>query len=49
MFEVFGIDLDKLKHFYPDSQEIIPRHIPFDIGKYVVIKSYADANHAGHM
>ena len=49
VFEVFGRDLDKWEIFYPNSQEIMPRHIPEELGKYVVIKSYVDANHAGNM
>ena len=27
----------------------MPRHIPEELGKYVVIKAHADANHAGNM
>ena len=34
---------------YPDIQEIIPRHMPEALGKYVVIKAYVNANHAGNM
>ena len=28
---------------------MMPRNIPEALGKYVVIKSYVDANHAGNM
>ena len=28
---------------------MIPRHMPEALGKYVVIKAYVDANHAGNM
>ena len=49
VFEFFGRDLDEWKYFYPDSQEIMPRHMSEALGKYVVIKSYVDANHAGNM
>ena len=49
MFEVVGIYLDGWKDFYPDAQEIVPRHMMEALGKYVVIKSYVDANCAGNM
>ena len=35
--------------FYPDAQEIMARHMPEALGKYVVIKAYLDANHAEKM
>ena len=47
VFEVAGINLDEWKGFYPDDKEMIPRHTPEAFGKYVVIKSYVDAKHAG--
>ena len=49
VFEVVGIDLNKWKYFYPDDQEIIPRHILETLDKHVIIKSYVDSNHAGNM
>ena len=49
IFEVVGRDLDEWKYFYPNSQEIIPRHMLEALGKYVVIKPYVDANHAGNI
>ena len=49
IFEVVEINLDEWKYFQPNSQEIIPRHMPEDIGKYVVIKAYVGSNHAGNM
>ena len=49
MFEVVGRYLDECKDFYPDAQEMMPRYIPDACGKYVVIKYYVDANHAGNM
>ena len=45
--EVVGRYLDEWKYFYPDDQEMIPRHMPEVICKYVVIKDYVDATHAG--
>ena len=48
VFEFVGRDLDQWKYFYPDSQEMMPRYMPQALGKYVVIKVYADANHAGN-
>ena len=48
-FEVVGKYLDEWKDFYPESQEMIPSNIPELLGKYVVIKYYVDANHAGNM
>ena len=45
VFEFFGRDLDEWKYFYHCTQEIIPRHMPEALGKYVVIKYYVDANH----
>ena len=48
-FEDFGRDLDEWNYFYPDSQEIMPRHMSEALGKYVVIKAYVDVNHAGNM
>ena len=47
--KVVGRYLDKWKYFYPDYQEMIPIHIPEELGDYVVIKAYVDANHAGNM
>ena len=49
VFEVFGRDLYEWKYFYPNAREIIPRHMPEALVKYVVIKSYADANHTGNV
>ena len=49
IFEVVERDLYEWKHFYPDAQEIMPRHMTEALGKYVVIKDYVDANHAGNM
>ena len=49
LFEVFGRDLDDWKYLYPDSHEIMARHMPEVLGKYVMIKSHVDANHAGNM
>ena len=48
VFEVFGRGLDDWKYFYPDAQEIMTWNMPEAIGKYVVIKAYVDANHAGN-
>ena len=47
--EVVGRNLDDWKYFYANSQEMIPRHMPETLGKYVVIKAHVDANHAGNM
>ena len=47
--EVVERDLDKWKDFYPDDQEMMPRHMPEALGNFVAIKSYVDANHAGNM
>ena len=49
MFWVSGRDLGKEKYFYPDDQEIMPSHITEYLSKYVVIKSYVDANKSGNM
>ena len=49
MFDVVGIYLDQWKEFYPNSQEIMPRYMLEALGKYVVIKDYVDASHAGNM
>ena len=49
VFEVFGRDLDEWKNFYPDDQEIMPKHMPEAVGKYIAIKSYVDDNHTGKM
>ena len=49
VFGVVGEYLYGWKYFYPDYQKIIPRLIPEDLGKYVVIKSYVDNNHSGNM
>ena len=49
LFEVVGRDLDEWKYFHPDAQEIMPRHMLEEIGKYFVIKAYVDANHSGNM
>ena len=48
-FEFVGRYLDLWKYFYPDAQEIMPRQMSEALGKYVVIKAYVDANHAGNM
>ena len=47
--EVVGRYLDEWKYSYPEAHQMIPRHMPEAIGKYVVIKAYVDANHAGNM
>ena len=49
VFEVVGRDLDEWKNFYPDSKEMIPRHMLEALVKYAVIKAYMDANNAGNM
>ena len=49
MFEVVGIYLNDWKDLYPNAQEIMPSNMPEALGKYVVIKYYVDANHAGNM
>ena len=49
VFEVFGRYLYEWKYFYPDAQEMMPRHMPEALGKYVVIKVYVYANHEGNM
>ena len=49
VFDFVGIYLYEWKGFYPDDKEMIPRHTPEAFGKYVVIKSYVDAKHAGNM
>ena len=49
VFDVFGRDLDDWKDFYPNAQEIMPRHMSEALGKYVAIKDYVDTNHAGNM
>ena len=48
-FEVVGRELEKWKDFYPDSQEMMPRHMPEALGKYILIKAYVDANHSVSM
>ena len=40
VFEVFGRDLYEWKDFYPHAQEMMPKHTPEVLGKYVVIKYY---------
>ena len=47
--EVVGRNLDDWKYIYADSQEMVPRHMPEALGKYVVIKAHVYANHAGNM
>ena len=49
VFEVVGRDLDMWKDFYPNAQEMMTRHMLEALDKYVVIKAYVDANHAGNM
>ena len=49
VFEGVGRDLDEWKYFYPNAQEMMPRHMPETLGKYVVIKAYVDSNHAENM
>ena len=49
VFEFVGRYLYEWRYFYPNAQEIMPRHMPEALGKYVVIKTYLDANHAGNM
>ena len=48
-FEVVERYLDEWKYFYPDAQEIMPRHMTEAPGIYVVIKAYLGANHAVNM
>ena len=43
-FEVVGRELEKWKDFYPDSQEMMPRHMPEALDKYIVIKYYMDSD-----
>ena len=47
LFDFPGRYSDEWKYFYPYSHEMIPRHMPEALGKYVVIKYYVDANHTG--
>ena len=49
VFKVLGRSLDEWKDFYPDDQEMTTRHMPEEIGKYVLIKAYVDAKHTGNM
>ena len=49
VFGVVGRYLDEWKDLYSDAQEMIPRHMPEALGKYVAIKAYVDDNHAGNM
>ena len=49
MSEVVGRGLDEWKEFYPDNQKMTTMHIPEALSKYVVIKGYIDANHAGNI
>ena len=49
VFEAVGIYLDEWKYLCPNDQEIMPSHMPEALGKYFVIKAYADANHTGNM
>ena len=49
VFEFVGRYLDKWKYFYPDDQEIMPRHIPESLGKFIVIKDHVDVNHVRNM
>ena len=49
IFEVVGRYLYEWKYFYPDAQEMMSRHMPEVLGKYVVIKDYVDDNHEGNM
>ena len=49
IFQVVGRDLDEWKYFNPGDKEMIPMHVEEALGKYVLIKSYVDANHAGNM
>ena len=49
IFEVVVRDLYEWKYSYPDYHEMMPRHMSEELGKYVVIKNYVDANHAGNM
>ena len=41
--------MDKWKYFYPDAQEIMPRHMQEALSNYVVIKAYVYFNHAINM
>ena len=47
--EVVGRYLDEWKYLYPYAQEMMPMHMSEALVKYVVIKAYVDANHAGNM
>ena len=47
VFEVVGRYSDKWKYFYPDAQEMMPRHMPDALDKYFEIKGYVYVNHAG--
>ena len=49
VFEFVGRYLDEWKYLCPNYKEMIPRNMPEAIGKYVVIKTYVDANHEGNM
>ena len=49
LFVVVGRYLYEWEDFSPNYQEIMPRHIPKALGKYVVFKDYVDANHAENM
>ena len=49
VIKVTGIYLYKWKYLYPEAQEIMPRHIPEALEKYVVIKSYLGSNQEGNM
>ena len=49
LFDVVGRYLDYWKYSYPNAQEIMPRHMPEALGKYVVIKAYVDEYHARNM
>ena len=49
VFEIIEKYLDEWKYFYPDAQDIITRHMPEALGKYVVIKYYVYANHVGNI
>ena len=49
LFEVVGRYLYEWKHFFPDDQEMMPRHMSEALGKYVAIKDYVDDKHAGNI
>ena len=41
--------MDEWKEFYPDDQEMIPRHMPEALCNNVAIQDYVNANNVGNM